>query len=499
MDSSIENEDDSMSDAVISKRKSILIKLYASHFLSYWNSRTFEFGAVLFLAAIFPGTLLYASIYALGRSLAGTLLSSRLGGYVDRSNRLVAIRYSIVWQRLPVAASCGLFLLLLSFRSSLTFWICFPAAVILAGLEKLAAISNTIAVERDWVIVVADATETERVTLNATVRRIDLTCKLLAPIAVALIDAYWTTAAIWTVLVINTGSAFVEYITIAQVYTKIPELAFKQLSSGDEAEPDQNSGVLMGSWITENIHPWKEYFLSSTFLASFSLSLLYLTVISTGVHWQTYMLSLQFSGLSIALLRMAAVMSELSATIFAPMLMRHIGPIRSGLWSINWQVVWLALAIAAFLTITGYGKVAATGLTTGIIMSRMGLWGFDLSVQSIVQESVPAHVRAKFSSCEMALQNFWEMLSFAATIAFPRPDQFKYPAVVSFCAVFSSAACFAAFARKERGHLIHLSHCLGGEKDRYSRIPDEEQVELMQSSASASPAESLENQQQEDM
>ena len=497
MDSTSENEDESLPITVISRRKSILIRLYASHFLSYWNSRTFEFGAVLFLAAIFPSTLFYASIYALGRSLAGTLLSSRVGSYVDRSNRLVAIRHSIIWQRLPVAASCGLFLLLLSLRGSLVFWICFPAVVILAGLEKLAAIGNTIAIERDWVIVVADAMGTERAALNATVRRIDLTCKLLAPIAVALIDAYWTTTAIWAVLVLNTVSAFVEYVAIAQVYSKIPELALKQLSSGDEAEPDHNSRALRGSSITENIHPWKEYFLSSTFLASFSLSLLYLTVINTGVHWQTYMLSLQFSGLSVALLRMAAVISELSATIFAPMLMRHIGPIRSGLWSVNWQVVWLALAVAAFLTITGNGKVAATGLTTGIIMSRMGLWGFDLSVQFIVQESVPADVRAKFSSCEMALQNFWEMLSFATTIVFPRPDQFKYPAVVSFCAVSISAACFAAFARKERGHLIHLSHCLGGEKHTYSRISDEEQVELIQSSASASRAESLENQEQE--
>lgn len=70
-------------------------RLYISHALSTGNSRMFEFGAFLFLATIFPETLLFASIYALARSLAVFLLSSWLGGFMDRSNRLAAIRHSI--------------------------------------------------------------------------------------------------------------------------------------------------------------------------------------------------------------------------------------------------------------------------------------------------------------------------------------------------------------------------------------------------------------------
>lgn len=75
--------------------RSVLTRLYISHTLSAWNSRMFEFGAVLFLASIFPGTLLYASIYALVRAFAAVALSSWLGAQVDRSDRLVAVRHSI--------------------------------------------------------------------------------------------------------------------------------------------------------------------------------------------------------------------------------------------------------------------------------------------------------------------------------------------------------------------------------------------------------------------
>lgn len=55
----------------------------------------FEFGAVLFLASIFQGTLLYSSVYALVRSLAAVVLSSWLGSVVDRASRLRAVRQSI--------------------------------------------------------------------------------------------------------------------------------------------------------------------------------------------------------------------------------------------------------------------------------------------------------------------------------------------------------------------------------------------------------------------
>ena len=45
-------------------------RLYISHILSTWNSRVFEFGAVLYLATIFLDTLLLISVYALTRGVS---------------------------------------------------------------------------------------------------------------------------------------------------------------------------------------------------------------------------------------------------------------------------------------------------------------------------------------------------------------------------------------------------------------------------------------------
>jgi iron-regulated transporter 1 len=70
-------------------------RLYISHALSTWNSRLFEFGAFLFLAKIYPNTLLPASVYALARAASAALLSPCLGSYIDSADRLKAVRLSI--------------------------------------------------------------------------------------------------------------------------------------------------------------------------------------------------------------------------------------------------------------------------------------------------------------------------------------------------------------------------------------------------------------------
>lgn len=70
-------------------------RLYISHFLSTWNSRVFEFGAVLYLASIYPGTLLPMSVYALSRQASAIVLSPAIGRFIDNSNRLKVVRLSI--------------------------------------------------------------------------------------------------------------------------------------------------------------------------------------------------------------------------------------------------------------------------------------------------------------------------------------------------------------------------------------------------------------------
>ncbi|KAF2484455.1 putative Ferriportin iron efflux transporter [Neohortaea acidophila] len=434
--------------------------LYISHFLSMWNSRTFEFAAFLFLATIYPQTLLPASVYALARAASAAVFSPWIGNFIDSAERLYVIRLSIGGQRIAVAVSCGLlyaFVRWESVRSSAVISFSALAALsVLACVEKSCAIMNTISVERDWAVVIAGGDEPNLQIINSQMRRIDLFCKLMAPLLISFIDGASTTLAIVVTGGLSAVSVLVEYFTIARVYRLVPEL---QRRPDETARTAGNAATSALAGIHYAFSATRTYLTHPAFLPSFSLALLYLTVLSFNGQMITYLIALGLSSSLVGVLRGIAAIFELSATWIAPRVMRYMGPIRAGIWFLNWQIFCVAAACLCLWLDLGT-VAAATGTVSCVIASRIGLWGFDLSAQIIVQEEVEAAVRGQFSSQEFAFQNIFEMLSFASTIVFSRPDQFKLPATVSAGAVGVAGILYAAFVRARRGHLVHLSDCV---------------------------------------
>ena len=93
------------------------------------------------------------SIYALVRAAAAIVLSPALGLWIDSADRLVVVRVSIVGQRVAVALSCATFLVL-EHRGDYGDGVCrglFAWIVLLAAVEKLCSVINSVSVTRDWV------------------------------------------------------------------------------------------------------------------------------------------------------------------------------------------------------------------------------------------------------------------------------------------------------------------------------------------------------------
>jgi iron-regulated transporter 1 len=68
--------------------------------------------------------------------------------------------------------------------------------------------------------------------------------------------------------------------------------------------------------------------------------------------------------------------------------------------------------------------------------------------------------RGAFSSVEAAWQNAFELCSYFSTVIFSRPEQFRWPGLLSVIAVYTAGVLYAAFVRKRRGHLLHLSRLM---------------------------------------
>ncbi|KFX90992.1 hypothetical protein V490_06142, partial [Pseudogymnoascus sp. VKM F-3557] len=352
--------------------RKITTRLFISHFLSTWNSRLFEMGAVLFIASIFPGTLLPMSVYALVRSAAAVMLSPALGSWIDRGDRLKVVRASIIGQRLAVAASCAIFLILykrkeLGSKLRVGF---FVVNILLACIEKLCSVLNLVSIERDWVVVISQDDDTARRTLNARMRRIDLFCKLLGPLTISLIDGASTTVAIYVTLGMTCASVLIEYFTIAAVFRMVPALhrpaAESTLSPPEDDREHQPSAhrttlTSLRSITTltlsalSNLLPLTSlphYIQHPAFLPSISLSLLYFTVLSFSGQMTTFLLSTGYTSYAVGAARAVSTIFELSSTWIAPKVQHRIGAVRGGIWFLTWQMAWLAAGLSWFFSIT---------------------------------------------------------------------------------------------------------------------------------------------------
>jgi solute carrier family 40 (iron-regulated transporter), member 1 len=245
-------------------------------------------------------------------------------------------------------------------------------------------------------------------------RRIDLLCKLIGPLAISLI---------LVTLGLSVASIGVEYFAIAQVitgyrydrgfltnlitstkvYQRVPALQLR--NSANTRDNLSHQGPFSGAaehplsdsiaCLRRNLSSLMLYCRHRDFLPSMALSLLYFTVLSFGGQMVTYLLSVGYTSTQIGIIRTVSVVAEVSATWLGPVLMRRVGVIRAGLWSISWQLFCITAAVTLFLA-ARQPVVAASLLITGVIGSRVGLWMFDLCVQTIVQE-----VRASsFSLCK---------------------------------------------------------------------------------------------------
>lgn len=116
-------------------------------------------------------------------------------------------------------------------------WTFLMLTVVLASIERLCAITNTIAVERDWVVIIADGNGAVlegksrqlckakifvakwAIALNSQMRRIDLLCKLLGPLLISLLGAAGVSLqeCLLFIMATNVISVNIEYFTITKV------------------------------------------------------------------------------------------------------------------------------------------------------------------------------------------------------------------------------------------------------------------------------------------
>ena len=228
---------------------------------------------------------------------------------------------------------------------------------------------------------------------------------------------------------------------------------------------------------------WNLFFIQPIALPCFGFSLLYLTVLGFGTITVSYAYSQCLSELLMGILTAAAALSGIIATLVYPPLRRKFGLIKSGIICAVSQTITLFLSLTSiFLDGSPFYLVSQNSmkkviinkdfnltsveteqdvfikcnkefdlpssflsisiLMTGVILARVGLWGFDLTITQLIQENVLESKRGVFNGVHSALNNLMDLMMYVLVIIFPQFSKFGLLVIIS---VFSTISCHVMF------------------------------------------------------
>jgi iron-regulated transporter 1 len=303
-------------------------------------------------------------------TLASICFSASIGRWIDHTpNRLKTLLSTITANRLSVIAACVFWVFIVgggnrdlherflaagalvspinSPVSGLIKKAFFALVLVLGVFEKLSGAANMMSMERDWVVTVAaaDGQAYDLTRLNAVMRRIDLICKLVAPIVLSIIISASGSVQVGVLVVggMSAASWAVEWWCARRVWNNNSKLQRPKISrdvlddatmaeTPEELPPlsrvgPRSYGLLQRivQWSFHYTRDFRQYFSSHVWIPSLALSLLHLSALSYSATFITYLLNVGFSLNLITVARALGSVVEISSTIVTPFGVDYLG------------------------------------------------------------------------------------------------------------------------------------------------------------------------------
>lgn len=470
-----------------SQDASSLRRLYAGHALARWGARMWEFSVGLYMIRIWPGSLLFTAIYGVVESSSVAVFGPTVGTLVDNLTYLQVLGLWLLVQSLSfIIAGASVTALLVYDDLKATSFPVFMALVIMTNvagaLAALSTLAGTILIEREWVVVISSRHPPAVLTgINSVVRRIDLSCKLLAPVFSGLVISFVSAQASAAALALwNVASVGLEYWLFVSVYNGVPALAESSQLRTAGANASE-AMVLPSSSSSENVVPadkeldwrfrmteqlsiipcwesWVVYLRQDVALPGVALAFLYFSVLSFGTLMTA---TLDWEGIPayiISLARGFSAIVGIGATLLYPVVHSWVSTLRTGLWSIWMQ--WFCLLVCVASIWAASDVASAWMLMAGVAASRLGLWMFDLAVMQLMQDGVPDHERCVVGGVQNSLQSVFDLLTYIMGIIISDPRDFSELVVLSFFLVTCAAAMYTLHVYRVRKHLFHFDKIL---------------------------------------
>ncbi|XP_058044921.1 solute carrier family 40 member 1 [Ahaetulla prasina] len=258
---------------------------------------------------------------------------------------------------------------------------------------------------------------------------------------------------------------------------------------------------------------WVSYYNQSVFLAGLALAFLYMTVLGFDCITTGYAYTQGLSGSTLSLLMGASALTGILGTVAFTWLRNKCGLIRTGIISGIAQLSSLVLCVISVftpgspldLTVSPFADISArlfesnplptlapegdflemafttempalinatssdpglapspvslisvSLLFAGVIVARVGLWSFDLTVTQLIQENVIESERGIINGVQNSMNYLLDLLHFIMVILAPNPEAFGLLVIISVSFVTMGHIMYFRFAHKSLGRNVIL-------------------------------------------
>ncbi|KDP23393.1 hypothetical protein JCGZ_23226 [Jatropha curcas] len=326
----------------------------------------------------------------------------------------------------------------------------FLALVFTGAIERLCGVALGVAMERDWVVLLAGMNRPIALAqANAVLSRIDLLCEIAgASLFGILLSKYDPVTClkiaaglmIWSLPVMIALTILTNKLSTGVLdHTRSFQTCCKQSTEGATADADS----IVDRGLETIKLGWKEYMQQPALPASLSYVLLYFNVVLAPGSLMTAFLTQRgvnpsmiggFSGLCAS---MGVVATFLSAT-----LVRQLGILKAGAAGLVFQASLLTLAVAVYWSGALSQNSPPLFFLGLIVLSRLGHMSYDVVGAQILQTGIPSSKANLIGATEVSIASLAESVMLGVAIVANDASHFGFLAILSLLSVVGAAWMF---------------------------------------------------------
>ncbi|KAL3620671.1 Solute carrier 40 member 3, chloroplastic [Castilleja foliolosa] len=430
-----------------------LYALYASCLAGNLVEQLWNFAWPAAIAMIHP-SLLPVAVMGFFAKLAVIVGGPLVGKLMDHFPRVTAYNCLTAVQAAAQLLSVGMIIQAHTIKhtpvSSVLAQPWFVILVIALAIERLSGLALGVAMERDWVVLLAGTNRPIALAqANAVLSRIDLLCEIAGA---SLFGIFLSKHETVTCLKL-TSSLMIWSLPVVVVLTWLTN----KLSAGvlDRAKCPQNC---CGSKLEESIpatsnilatsievikHGWFEYIQQPVLPASLAYVLLYFNVVLAPGGLMTAFLTQHglnptiiggFSGL--------CAFMGVAATFVSAKMVKRLGILKAGAAGLIFQASLLTIAVAVYWSCSFSQKIPVVFFLFLIVLSRLGHMSYGVVGAQILQTGIPASKVNLIGTTEIAVASMAESIMLGFAIIANDVSHFGLLAMLSLLSVVGAACLY---------------------------------------------------------